>query len=298
MLQRYGRLLGFRIRQWSDGYEHELRDYSGVVAGAARSYIDSDYRGVRKVVSGRSGGATEVGGAALSGSTRRIADLSDLPPLGTLVDGAFSGRMDSRALTEAVKGLERPVGPYVLRRVYFGRDTNDFGEEKLYLDADITDHDGTHVGSFSRSFRRDGTGDLVVTNEYMKLKESYQRKGFARALSSSLHEYYRRSGVVRVEVKTELDGGVVWAKEGYQWNTRRDLLADSLQSIRARIDAVIDSGTVSPDDGRLLEQYRHRLRVDSESIPSPAELAALTGHDPHLGETIMKGSQWHGVLYL
>ncbi|MGW5383515.1 hypothetical protein [Nocardia sp. NPDC003963] len=296
LLQRYGRLLGFRIRQWSDGYEHELRSYSGVVAGAARSSIDGDLRGARRIVSGRLGG--DVDGAAFSGSRRRIADLSDLPPLGVLVDGAYSGAMDSRALTAAVKGLERPFGPYALRRVYFGRDTNDFGEEKLYLDADITDRDGTHAGSFSRSFRRDGAGNLVVTNEYMRLKKDYQRKGFARALASSLHEYYRRSGVVRVEVKTESDGGVVWAKEGYQWNTRRDLLADSLRSVRARIDAVIDSGTISADDGRLLEAYRHRLRVDSGNIPSPAELASLTGHNPRLGETIMRDSEWHGVLYL
>ncbi|GGL06984.1 hypothetical protein GCM10011588_21760 [Nocardia jinanensis] len=298
LLEQHGALLTRRMYKWSAGFEHELRNYSGVITGIARSQVDNDVTSAVKVYSVPFG-ADRARRADLDRVPRHpITDLSDLSPLGELVDGAYSRSMDHTALTAAVAGLERRFGPYRLKRVSLGLDTNDFGEEKLYLDAEIVADDGAHAGAVFRSFRRDSRGDLVVCNESMRLKEGYRKQGFARSLSASLEEYYRRCGVARIEVKTEDDGGLVWAKEGYQWNSRRDLLAASLANIRTRLDAVVDSGTISSADKSLLEDYRGRLQVNSETIPTPAELAALTGDARDLGERIMKDSVWHGVRYL
>ncbi|MGW4094917.1 hypothetical protein [Nocardia sp. NPDC004750] len=255
---------------------------------------------------------TDTGTSAREGGSRvparapmAVTDLSHMPLLGDLLDAADAGQMSIGELTRAFAGLERRYGPFHLDnvRVHLERGATVTGEAlpgKLFMRARVRDDTGQNVGRVRYDFWRDKNGLLVAGNEVAKLKENFRGKGFSTAFSTATEAYFRRCGVDRIEVHASLDdGGYAWAKAGYDWNPDPTLLEASANLMRARIDALIGYGIVSsPADAALLDGIKQRFDGPVAGYPSPQELTLLTGDDPHLGKTLMRGSNWYGMKKL
>lgn len=241
-----------------------------------------------------------------------LTDLSHMPPLGDLHDGVHRGEINDHDLTEVLGGLQRRYGPYQVEDLNAWH-TPAFVEDGhtvpalVRFVADIRDSNGNDAGSLIYSFTRDNRGDLVVTNERTELHKDFTGKGFASAFSASTENYFRRSGVDRMELiatrlneNDPLDGAVAWAKAGYDWNPAPEKLAVSVSNMKSHIDSLIAAGPnrLTPGDTVLLQDMRARFDGSVADFPSPRELVMLAGDNPKLGEELMKGSTWHGMKKL
>ncbi|MBF6206055.1 hypothetical protein [Nocardia sputi] len=282
------------------------RDVSRVLDDGVREEVGVDAelgRASRWDGDGDGAGSRETGPAASPG--RVVTDLSHMPHLGDLFDAAKRGEVGERELTSALKGLERQYGPYHVRNVhaFFERSSTQFGQTypaTVTMSAEIRDSSGADAGLLMYEFWRDSDGLLVVNNEVTKLEDGFRGKGFSTAFSSAIENYFRRSGVHRIELQASReDGGYHWAKAGYDWNPDRIMLQRSVNLISNRIDKVIDDGLVpSGNDVARLMEMKSRFDGPVSGYPSPLELALLEGDDPKLGETLMRGSIWFGMKKL
>lgn len=243
----------------------------------------------------------------------QVTDLSHMTPLGDLYDHRRRGDLDDNDLTRELRGLQRRYGPYQVEDLiawhtpeWVDKDGRTVPVLVRFV-ADIRDSKGNEAGALIYSFTRDNRGDLVVTNERTELHKDFTGKGFATTFSASTEDYFRRSGVDRMElIATRLnkddpvDGAVAWAKAGYDWNPDREKLAVSVTNMRARIDSLLggETGPLSPTDTALLHDMRTRFDGPVIGFPSPRELVMLAGDNPKLGEELMKGSTWHGMKKL
>ncbi|MBF6169772.1 hypothetical protein IU486_34430 [Streptomyces gardneri] len=281
------------LRDTSNGLEEGVGDEVRLDAELGRA-IRWDGDGV---------GSGDSGPVASPG--RVVADLSHMPHLGDLFDAAKRGEVGERELTSALKGLERQYGPYHVRNVgaFFERGSTQFGQTypaTVTMSAEIRDSSGADAGLLMYEFWRDSDGLLVANNEVTVLADGFRGKGFSTAFSSAIENYFRRSGVHRIELQASReDGGYHWAKAGYDWNPDPVMLQRSVNLISNRIDKVIDDGLVpSGNDVARLMEMKSRFDGPVSGYPSPLELALLEGDDPKLGETLMRGSIWFGMKKL
>ncbi|MFE7802825.1 hypothetical protein [Nocardia sp. NPDC057440] len=109
-----------------------------------------------------------------------------------------------------------------------------------------------------------------------------------------MDEYYRWSGVDRIEMETMYDGGAVWPPFGFGFITDDSkLLEASVTSVEGRITKIY--GDCSSAEQHQLDAMRERFKGRREAeYPSANELASLTGGDPPLGQRLMK----YAVVYL
>ena len=242
-----------------------------------------------------------------------VTDLSHMTPLGGLYDRARRGELDDYELTRELRGLQRRYGPFHLgdlsawyERPWL-REDGTMHPENVGFAAEIRGPHGEEAGSLAYSLTRDTDGKLVVTHDLTELYEGFTGKGFSTAFSASTENYFRRSGVDRIELTAtrlrpdgSLDGAVAWARAGYDWNPDREKLAKSVTNMRARIDSLLggEKGPLSPTDTALLHGMRTRFDGPVVGYPSPQELVMLAGDNPKLGETLMKGSKWYGMKKL
>jgi hypothetical protein len=242
-----------------------------------------------------------------------LTDLSHMPPLGDLYDGAHRGDLDDYDLTDMLRGLQRQYGPYRVEDLNawyerpWVREDGSIHPANVGVTAEIRTLDGEDAGSLIYSFTRDSEGDLVVTHDLTELDEGFTGKGFSTAFAASTEDYFRRSGVDRIELTAtrlregdSLDGAVAWAKSGYDWNTDPEKLAKSVDNMKSRIDLLLDGeiGALSARDTALLEDMRIRFGGSPAGFPSPQELVMLSGDHTKLGEALMKGSTWYGMKKL
>ncbi|MFD0362474.1 hypothetical protein ACFQZZ_13590 [Nocardia sp. GCM10030253] len=213
-------------------------------------------------------------------------------------------------LRSLLSGIERQYGPYTLqlRDVRYSNATETIrsgqGVPGIRYDAMLSDKYGRHVGTVSNIFYRDPQGRLVVENADLSLIPKAQGKGFATTFNASMDQYYRRSGVDRIELQAVDDGGLVWARSGYDYITDDpNLLAKSRSSIEERISKIY--GKCSDADKAQLDDFIRRFGTGNPAeYPSPNELASLTSADPgrgekvSLGEKLMKTSRWFGMRVL
>ncbi|MGW4094919.1 hypothetical protein [Nocardia sp. NPDC004750] len=232
-----------------------------------------------------------------------VTDLSHMPLVGALVDAAHAGEMGPVELTRAFAGLERRYGPFRLANLKARHELSSTQDgktlpERISLLAHVRDDAGTHAGIVIYEFWRDKDGLLVATNELTQLHKNFTGKGFSTAFSAATEAYFRRCGVDRIEVHASLDdGGYAWAKAGYDWNPA--MLEWSKELIQDRIDTLIGDEVVSSAaDTAVLEGIKQRFDGPVVGFPSPQELALLTGDDPQLGRTLMRGSNWYGMKKL
>nr|WP_255413243.1 toxin glutamine deamidase domain-containing protein [Mycobacterium sp. 3519A] len=221
--------------------------------------------------------------------TSRTVDTRYAEPLADIVDNA----PDLARVRQLADDLSGVFGPY---RVEQFRAEVSLSNEVI-VGGHIFSGD-EYVGFMQRTFVRDVDGHLVAHHNVVEIdQERFKFKGFSRALSAQLEAYYERSGVDRIELRTEQDGGHVWAKRGFTWNTDPAKLRESLQSVKDAADRLYN--WVSDDAKALLRRTVARLDPAHPRLPEPAELAALAVADePDLGRQLMYGTQWHGVKHL
>lgn len=230
---------------------------------------------------------------------QRELDPRHAQPLGEVVDAAAAG--DRAPLKQLAADLSGVVtardGKFV---VTFG--SNSLGdaavEGRIHLDGSS---DG--LGLIGRTFRRDQDNRLVVSNDALFLGESMQNRGFAAALAPRLEEYYRRSGVDRIEVHAaDTGGGYAWARQDFDWDPEK--VEQSIGSVVQRITDVSnqvksrEARQVLADMQARLVDARGRIRPLDE-LPSPRVIADLATSDvDDLGKQVMMGSNWYGRKYL
>lgn len=285
----------------AEGVRRAIRDVSDHVEGAGSSLTAASGQGRRTVDEERFAENAADRSSASAPKPPLIPDLSRLPRLDQLLD---RGLRDPDFDVESVlKGLERKFGPYHVRDVsamYVERYDNGFEQLQLEVRGDIFDADGNPIGDFHRQYFRDAEGRLVANHESFKLDEAHRGHGFSLAFSKSMEDYYRRSGVDRIEIcARDEDGGVAWARAGYDWDPDSTRYRISVENLTARIDDMISrTGEFSAADRAELAALKEGLARSYALAPSPTEIVTLRGDDGKLGEKLMRGSTWYGMKKL
>lgn len=172
--------------------------------------------------------------------------------------------------------------------------------------------DGAKVGHFSRMLARDRgprgnrDGKLYAIQASLELEREHQGQGFAEAFNAHLFDWYRASGLDRVELTANIDvGGYAWARNGYDWADK-----DAPRSIirNLTLHAQLDSGVIPAE--RLAEQQQlaremvqrfKTTKFGHPDYPTPYEVSQLgrwpgAGKDDWwIGKRALWGSTWDGV---
>ncbi|SCE91851.1 hypothetical protein GA0070216_103124 [Micromonospora matsumotoense] len=149
---------------------------------------------------------------------------------------------------------------------------------EVVVRAAVHDPDGVHVGRVVRAFHRDHDGSLFVEHVSLRLSERVQGQGFAREWNGHLTDWYRYSGVERVELHAASTvGGYAWARDGFDWapNTghRADGVLDRLRGELRAVDVDIALARRAADGDGPVEVDRLRTRYgtsDPEQVLSEA----------------------------
>jgi hypothetical protein len=222
--------------------------------------------------------------------TTRQVDTRYAEPLADIVDQVG----DQATVDRLAEDLSGVYGPY---RVEMWRAQSLEGTGEVIVGGSILSG-GEEVGFVQRTFYRDAAGNLVVHDDVVEIPDKQFRfKGFSKALTDQLESYYVRSGVDRIEMRTEQDGGHAWARRGFTWNPDPRKLQESFDSIKESARELRDR--VSPEAQTLLDEIVERLDPRRPDLAEPIDLAALsTPSEPDLGRQLLTDTHWHGVKYL
>ncbi|WP_430755428.1 toxin glutamine deamidase domain-containing protein [Mycolicibacterium septicum] len=221
-------------------------------------------------------------------TTRRV-DSSYAQPLGEIIDG-----FDTDQVRQLAADLSGVYGPY---RVEMFRAVADERTGEVIVGGAIISGD-EEIGFTQQTYVRDSDGKLVAHQNVVDIpNKAFRGKGFSKALVAQLDQYYAISGVDRVELRTEQDGGYTWARQGFSWNPDPAKLPTSVDNVRNSALRLRDQ--VSPEAQALLDDIVRRLDPSRPDLPEPIDLAALaTNQEPHLGRDLLTGTHWSGVKYL
>lgn len=241
-------------------------------------------------------------------------DLSQVTPIDELLR-VRPGDADNERLTAQLSGLGQRYGAFRLGEISARYEFPDMpGPSDRYqfphrsTDNRITiimsgtifdDARGVDVGYIRRDFYLDEQGRPIVHNENIYLDDDARGQGFGKVFTSSVEDYYRRSGVYAMyHMAGGENGGRTWALADHRFDNQPlypgdnppTLLADSVDNINARITDV--RSTATPADQQLLDEVTARFNGSPDNYPTPNEIVRLTGDDPNLGDNIMRGSSW------
>lgn len=80
----------------------------------------------------------------------------------------------------------------------------------------LKDKEGNSVALIKRELYKDSdTKELVMSNELIKVDESYEKQGLATQIYLNEDKYYRNIGVDRVDIKATDKGRKMWAKKEF-----------------------------------------------------------------------------------
>jgi len=100
---------------------------------------------------------------------------------------------------------------------------NDVGGEyrdTIVLNGKITDDDDNFAGEFQRVFyKKDGV--WMVEHSLLKIQDGYKGLGFGKQFIQRQEDWYAQRGFGAITVSTAWDGARVWARSGFDWDTRR-----------------------------------------------------------------------------
>lgn len=137
-----------------------------------------------------------------------------------------------------------------------------------YFEADLSihDHTGQQIGRVVRTIGRDEDGNLFATHVLLKVSSDTRGQGFAQSFNRQLEDWYRESGIQRIELRADIDvGGYAWARSGYTWqdgkvpSSIRDRLVQAIAPHRSHdyhVDFDKDGNyTVTTNGGESLGSY-------------------------------------------
>ncbi len=221
-------------------------------------------------------------------TTRRV-DSNYAQPLGEIMDS-----FDTDQVQQLAADLSGVYGPY---RVEMFRAVADERTGELIIGGAIMSGD-EEIGFTQQTYVRDADGNLVAHQNVVDIpNKAFRGKGFSKALVAQLDQYYAMSGVDRVELRTEQDGGYTWARQGFSWNPDPAKLHASVDNVRNAALRLRDR--VGPEARAVLDDLVQRLDPRRPDLPEPIDLAALaTSQEPHLGRDLLTNTHWSGVKYL
>lgn len=213
-------------------------------------------------------------------------------------------------LDEAAEKMSGKYGPFWARFGTPGGHGTPMMRKAVFNAYTEPDGSGDVIASGSLGFK-DVNGDIVVDASMLSVDEDYRRQGFGEELQAKMLDFFVTNDVDRVEVFAGLeDGGAHWAQDGVDFSDQPDRLDRSVTGLLVRMAAVRDSvnNPVSEEGRQAIYDIASRMIMvtDSEGkpvlhadFPTPVEIRRLaTPAEPDLGDRIMRGSSWYGVLKL
>ncbi|MQY23635.1 GNAT family N-acetyltransferase [Nocardia macrotermitis] len=235
----------------------------------------------------------------------RAVPTPDLSSVRPLVELLHTRTADRTQLHRELSGLEQNYGAHRFEISYaaYTRELGTAAESFVHrpdlglrLEGRIVDDQGRKVGSVRQIVFLDPQGRAVVFIDNIYLLEGARGKGFTTSFMTAMEDYYRRSGVHRIELKAVRDGAYFWARWGFRFNDHPTLMKRSADSIREKIRNMMPYST--PDDRLQLRAADRRLRRPATGHPTSADLAELTGDNPRLGRDLLTDTFWFGVKVL
>jgi len=136
-----------------------------------------------------------------------------------------------------------------------------------YFEADLSihDHTGQQIGHAVRTIGRDEDGNLFATHVLLKVSADTRGQGFAQSFNRQLEDWYRESGIQRIELRADIDvGGYAWSRAGYTWrdgkvpSSIRDRLVQAIAPHRSHdyhVDFDKDGNYTVTTNGESLGSY-------------------------------------------
>lgn len=218
-----------------------------------------------------------------------------LPPASALFDA--TDHSVATAAAQALSGAYGRAGLVMEASMQVAPDVIGGGARTIAgLDWLVRNAEGRPVGGVTRTFTRHADGTIEVSHDMLMLRKEARGTGFATDLYRVMDEWYAQSGVSAVRVHASLeDGGYAWAKAGFDWAPEH--IGGSLANVRSRLARIRQLESTSDADKARLQAMADRLGLGlgHPDMPTPFEVATLSGDDPRLGEKVMRGSEWHGI---
>ena len=137
--------------------------------------------------------------------------------------------------------------------------------------ADIVHPQRGVVGEIYRAFSRDADGKVYASHGKLRIEDSSLRgHGFARRFNGWLEDWYRDSGVDRIELQAVEVGGYAWARAGYNWSPEESFGPNAVLA-RLRVEA----RQANEDAGAL-----RRWLAGDDSVDTQLILARHNAGDP------------------
>ncbi|WP_282775889.1 2'-5' RNA ligase family protein [Nocardia sp. CC201C] len=233
---------------------------------------------------------SRAGGLSSMPEIRRLFDLDD-DELFTTLQAGFDG--------EYGRGQDGHP-PLRLAMIQAETEESTTGRRMVHAYGQILDHEGNPVGRMQRTFYLERDGEVHVEHALLKLDEPVRGRGFSTDLFNNLHSYYERSGATRISIfASDDDGGWAWARTGFDWNNANDhMTRNNRSSMMNQIMTVRLDPATSAADAAAMDELLSRFAGPPAGWPSPLELTRLAGDNPRLGEQILRGSDWYGVMWL
>jgi hypothetical protein len=259
----------------------------------------------------------------LQDALRRWATRGDAAPSKPAAKKAAPRAKPVVSAADLLSGKEgnRPDLAERLRPVFEGQ----FGDYSTHISSvevnpggittimgEVRDLDGNRVGQFIRAIKRGDDGKLVADHNILQLAKRIQGQGLAKAFNGQLIDWYRQSGVDRIELTANVDvGGYSWARNGYDWAKARAAekvmhrLEKSIQDLEAGkgTDGMTDVAA-QIKAGRALLARARTASFGEDRYPTPYEISELgrpqgaRPADHWLGKLVLLDSSWSGVRYL
>jgi GNAT superfamily N-acetyltransferase len=190
--------------------------------------------------------------------------------------------------------------------------TNALSRDFILIEGKITDPvTGKKVGDFTRSFTRNAdTGEITAGHAKLVLSRDYRGSGFAEQFNQNLYDWYRRSGITKVDIHANIDvGAYAWASKGFEFSSpaaaERLLGKAQTRLTQALAKPRPPKGVTRQQLEELQEYVRSARRGD---ILARAFDLSQFGREPGQGgkEAVWPGKwllldktmDWHGVMYL
>lgn len=187
-------------------------------------------------------------------------------------------------------------------------DVQRYGTGYIVAEGVVYSQFGQEAGVFRRKFEADPyTDQVIVHHEYLKMNPEYRGQGFGTDFSYASEEMYRDLGVEAIKLHAALeDGGLTWARAGYQLDTEVSSYIDFNHQVIGEFENTIGEYEMKGDEGvidvlmglSMSEAYSGSVDLDASGYTIDDLLALRDADGFAVGEELLRGSSWYGVKYL
>jgi DNA polymerase III epsilon subunit-like protein len=234
--------------------------------------------------------------------TRRPNSTSETPI--TYTPGSFQTDVTPEQFREIIRSgntaaLRRLILSHLEGKTFGKYELDEIRVGDSSFSAKIVTPSGRTVGTTTREFRVDGSGNLYVYNAYMELVSSARGGGFASIYTEAMYDFYRALGIQEVRVSAGLsEGGYTWGNAGFDFSDG-EVPSSILRNMRNQLSLAISEGRMQ--DAMYLENLIQRALRGGSDRPTANEIATIPGQLEYyptrggtLGREIMAETGWGG----